>query len=447
MSISRILEIGKRSLLAYQSAVKTTTDNISNANNEYYKRRRMTFDQLNMGYNALGLNIGDAQRLRQRFAEYQIFSENQFLGKYESTHRLLTQIESIFDENSDAGLSKVMSDFFNSWNDLAKEPESQYARNLVVDKAIVLSDSFQRINGDLQNIKDQIVPEVKLQLKDINQKLQLIQKINQQIRKQPNPDLLDQRDKVVDELSQLMNIRIKEKDNGEINIYSDGVLLVSYDVLNELDSKTVNADGKSQIKIQLKNGGYRINIDNGEIAGLLETYNELIPKYKEQMDALARGISQKVNAIHRQGENLEGTTGIDFFASDIQGISDFRLNEAVKNDPSLIASRKPGDAEGDGGVAQEISDLQFKSIFNEGTSHEYYQSFLTQLGDKIQENEFLTNSQKMILEQLKNQRDAVTGVSMDEEMTKMVQYQQAYDAAAKVISTVDEMMSTVLKMV
>ncbi|MHB2147798.1 flagellar hook-associated protein FlgK [Calditrichota bacterium LG25] len=447
MSISSILEIGKRSLLAYQSAVKTTSDNISNANNEYYRRRRVNFDQLNGGYSRLGLSITDAVRLRQRFAEYQIYSENQHLGKYQNTHRLLSQVEVLFNENSDAGLSKVMSDFFGAWNDLAKEPESDFARNLVLDKAMVLADTFERIDSGLQNIKDQIVPETKMTVDDINQKIQLIHKINQQIRKQPNPELLDQRDRILDELSLQINIQIKEKDSGEVNVYSDGILLVSHDILNELEAKTVTAEGHSKIKIQLKGSGYQINPSSGELSSLVEFYNDALPEYKEKLDALARTIARKVNELHAQGENLNGSSGINFFADDIAGMSDFRVNQAVAENPDLIASRARGGAEGDGSIAQQISDLQFAGLFKEGTAHEYYQTFLTGLGENIQEADFLADSQEMIVNQLKNQRDSVTGVSMDEEMTRMVQYQQAYEAAAKVITTVDEMMATVIQMV
>jgi len=447
MSISRILEISKRSLLAYQSAIKTTTDNISNANNEFYKRRRVDFNQLNSGYSVLGLNVDDTQRLRQRFAEYQIYSENQYYGKYQSTHRLLSQVEGLFDEGDDSGLSKVLNDFFSAWNDLAKDPESDYARNLVVNKGMVLADNFQRINGDLQNIKDQIKPELDLQLKNINQKLTLLQKINRQIRKQANPDLLDQRDKILDELSQKINMKFKEKENGEVNVYSDGVLLVSYDTLNELKLDETTQNGSGQLQIQLKNSGHVLDINNGEIAGLLEMNNSVLPGYKNKLDDLARGLAAAVNKIHREGENLDGVSGMDFFASDIKGMADFKVNQSIIDDPSLIATKHPGEAVGSGSVASAIADLQSSSIFNEGTAHEYYQSLLTQLGDKVQEADFNENSQKMIIDQLKNQRDAVTGVSMDEEMTQMVQYQQAYSAAAKMITTVDQMMNTVIQMV
>ncbi len=447
MSISSILEIGKRSLLAFQSAVQTTGNNIANASNEYYRRRRVTFDQLNFGFNRLGLTIDDAIRLRHRFAEYQIYSENQYLGKYQSTYRLLSQIEAVFNENSEAGLSKVIDDFFGAWNDLAKDPESDYARNLVLDKAMVLSNTFHRIDSDLQNIKDQIIPETQMTVDDINKKLQLIHKINQQIRKQPNSDLLDQRDRILDELSKQISIQIKEKDNGEINVYSDGILLVSYDTMNELETVTETKNGAKSLKLRLKNSGYELNPNNGEISSLLNAFNKILPEYKEKLDTLASTLAQKVNEIHRNGENLDGVSGMNFFAEDITGISDFRVNQAIIENASLIASKAIGADEGDGSIAQQISDLQFASLFDEGTTGDYYQSFLTGLGNSIQEAEYMSSSQEMIVQQLKNQRDAVTGVSMDEEMTRMVQYQQAYEAAAKVITTVDEMMTTVMQMV
>jgi len=441
MTISGLFEMGKRSLLAYQSAINTTSTNIANVGNENYSRRRAEFTGLSNG-----MPWEDSVRLRQQFAEQQLWQENQQLGRYGSLDTMLTQIEDIFAEDTDAGLSNVLNQFWNAWNDLANDPESQTARTIVRDKAVVLTDRMRNLYSDLSDLQQQTIPEVESQISQINQKLTELSRINDQLRSGQSGDLLDQRDKLIDELSEFLNIKVKEKSTHEVTIYAEGLVLVSEGHVNQLEYDMVEQNGRNLVQLRVKNIDKALSATSGSLSGYLEVHNKHIPEYLSKLDEMAQQLVSNVNNIHTTGENLTGVTGINFFTPGISSAADFTVNQAVIDDPSLIATRLAGEGDGSGSIAQSISNLRFKTITSEGTVANFYQSMLSGLGNNIQENEFLYQSQNLIVNQLQNQRDAVTGVSLDEELTRMMQYEQAFQAAARIVTTVDEMMQTVLDM-
>ncbi len=446
MPISKILETGKRSLLAYQSAINTTSSNIANVNNPNYTRRRAELTQLITGYNSLGLSEDDSLRLRQRYAEKQWWHENQFLGQFDTNSMLLNQIENSFAEDTQSGISSLLGEFWNAWSDLANDPDSVYARNLLRDKAKLLTDGFQRVHSDLINLQEQIVPEIRSTANDINQKTSRLAEINERLLMGKSKDLLDERDGIIADLSKMIDIKIKEKENGTVSVFADGLLLVSDDEVNKMEVGMTTVDGRNRVEVYLADGHKPLTISTGSIGAMIKTHNETIPYYLKKLDDLAKSIADKVNELHRTGENLNGTTNISFFADDVSGAADFRLNSSIENDTSLIASHLVGEGEGSGNLAQAISDLQNERVLNGNTINDYYTATVSELGNQIKENDSLKSSQELIVQQLQNERDSVSAVSIDEEMTKMVQYQQAYQAAAKIVTTVNQMVDTILSL-
>jgi len=444
MAISNIYELGKRSLLAYQSAINTTAGNIANVNNENYARRRADLSQLIIGFTSMGLSDADGVRLRQRYAQNQIWQENQKLNEYQTSGMLLRQAENIFAEDTDAGLSSLLSQFWDAWNDLANDPENEYTRALVRDKGVLVANSFQRMHKDFKEMQQQIRPQIDGQIEQINQKTAQLADINKRLRLKESPDLLDKRDELISDLSSLIDLKVKEKEDGQVNIYSDGLLLVGDEKSYALKSEVETKDGNEVAYIRYQNSSKTFNVTSGSLKGLLDVHNNKIPGYLNKLDQLAVYLAKSVNDIHKTGENLNGTTGVAFFDENITGAADFQVNQSIVDDPSFIASRLPEEEEGSGSIAQSLADLRSKKTMNGGSADEFYQGMLTDIGNKINEAGFMENSQRNIVQQLQNQKDSVTGVSLDEEMTKMVQFQQAYQAAAKIVNTVNSMVETVL---
>ncbi len=451
MSISGLFEIGRRSLAGYQSAIDITSGNIANANNENYKRRRvdlrnLTINGIANGIGGNGANPSDLQRIRQKFAEHALWRENNQLGKYDKTESLLSQLESIFGDDSDGGLGSVMSQFWNSWNELSNDPENDSIRNLVANKGKLLSDTFNRTYNRAIRFQREMTPEINDTVKMINQSAQKLLDINNQIRVNDNPDLIDQRDAVLSDLSKVINIDVKENDKGEVSVFYGGHILISENKANLLQVKFDTTGNVHKASVVFKDSNYAPKIEGGSLAGMMDVYNNKIPAYLDKLDTLASSVVSQVNAIHKNGYNIAGTTGVDFFQNGVTSASDIKLNSAIENDPTLIATRAAGEGVGSNSVAEAIFKIQYATSVENKTVSDFYTDLVTGIGSDVDDASFLAKSEALITQQLQNQRDQVTGVSLDEEMTNMIKYQQSYQASAKIISTVDEMLTTVLNL-
>ncbi len=442
MTISRIFELGKRTLLSYQSAINTTAGNVSNANNEHYARRRVDLSRLT----AAGMGWNMSERMRSQIAQQQLWSAQQDLGQYEASEMMLQQMENIFAENTEASLASVLNQFWNAWGDLANDPESEYARTIVKDKAVMLANTFKRQHAALNKIRQEMRPELHNDVDNINLKLNRLNQINKELRRKDSAALLDQRDQILGELSKIMDIKVKESDNGEVKVLTQGLVLISDNQVNELRITFREQDGQTRAQLLVDNLDRAITPQSGELSALMDVHNEQLPAYVDKLDQLAQHIAAQVNSLHKNGVNTDGSSGIPFFSEHINSAADLIVNPAIVDTPALIASRNPGEGEGSGSAAQAISDLQFRKFVSGNTAGNFLNAMYTQLGNSIEETTFARESQELIVQQLKNQKESVTGISLDEEMTRMVQYEQAYEAAARIVNTVDEMVETVLSL-
>jgi len=452
MSISSILDISKRALLSHRSAIDITSKNISNVNTEGYSRRRTHFEELNgslLGFNHINSQTSGETltRVHNRFIENQLSRQNHYYKKYEMDEMVFKQVEDIFGEPYESGLANTLTEFWNAWNELANDPESQYGRTIVLDKSVSLAQNFNRIFNDLNQLKNSIYEDVTQKVEVANQKLRQLKQLNHQIMANQSDDLMDQRDLLVREVSDLINLEVREGDEGQVTLFSGGQILVSDNTINELTVSSSGEGNESDINIKIGKANQRVNITSGEIGSLVEMYNEHIPNYIEKLNRLAKNIAKQVNAIHRNGYNLEDTTGINFFAEDISTAGDFRLSHEIQSDPSLIATASRDNEPGNGAIARAIYDLQSRDSFQGTTAADFYNSLVTEIGSKIQESEYLSTSQGKVVQNLQNQKDSVSGVSLDEEMINLTKYEQGYQAAAKVVNTINDMMLTVLNLI
>ncbi len=451
MSLSRIFEIGKRSLLTYQSAIDTTAGNVANVNKEGYSRRRVDLSELTAGIPGigkigLGVNVENIDRIRERMIEYQLYQEKQNLGRYETGEMMLRQLESVFAEGSGAGLSDILSEFWNSWNDLANDPESQANHTVVKDKGILLANTFNRIHNDMQNMQNQLAHEVEAKINNINQISEQISNINKQIQLSNSPELADERDILISDLSEMINIKVNENNLGQVTVTTSGLLLVSEAEANQLTMSVSRSDDYNQIAVSFENMNHKPEITSGQLKSLLDIHNDRIPNNIDKLNELARSIAENVNNLHSTGYSLNDITGLSFFDTNVGGASDIKVSDAIINDPGLIATKTSITGPGNGDMAMAISNLQFDTFVDGQTASDYYISMVSLLGSEIQDMEFMHGSQRVIVDQIYNQKESITGVSLDEEMTRLIQYEQAYEAAIRVINTVDEMVETLLAM-
>lgn len=227
--------IGKRGLFAQQKSIDVTSHNIANANTEGYSRQRATLEttrpfgmpsmnnQVGPGQVGTGVDVSCIQRIRDGFMDYQVRREKSTLGQYEARDKYLSEIESIFNEPSDNGLSNLIGKFFNAWDQLSKQPESSNARTVAAQQSAALADELNHTYNQLMSVKSNAQESIKQSIFDLNGMLDRLDKLNQQIMSvkvsgmEPN-DLMDQRDLLLDQLSEKFNINVEADNFYSVNV-------------------------------------------------------------------------------------------------------------------------------------------------------------------------------------------------------------------------------------
>ncbi len=456
--LSRILGIARRALQAHQSAMNVASNNIANVNTEGYSRQRITLSPgksmvTPQGILGSGVNIQGIDRIRSNFVDQQLLNERPNLYQHEFKSTALHFVEDIFGEPSDFGLTRNLEDFFDSFHDLSNDPESTTARIVVREKAVSLKNGFKRINRQLVDYQQQLNSELGKKVEEVNRLTSQVAHLNEKIVNEEVTggnahDLRDKRSLLLDDLSKLVDVKTIENDHGGMNVIVGGRHLVVDTQTQEL-ALSVESETEIGPKVVFKNGGQVAAISNGSIKGILDTRDTHVADYLVKLDELAANLAQGVNAIHSTGYNLDGITGTDFFDPNVTSAANFNLNPAIMADANLIAASDALGEPGNNNTALALANLQESLVMNNGefTFSDFYNSLISSVGSQAQESDFFQDSFANTVEKLEFTRDSISGVSLDEEMTSLIEAQQAFTAASRVVTTVDEMAQTILNMV
>lgn len=505
MSTFHGLEMAKQALFAQQSALYTTGHNISNVNTEGYSRQRVNFETMSPypapsrnrpempGQMGTGVQIGTIERLRNSFLDQQFRAENSKSGYYGEKANALSRMEGLLNEPSDSGLSKTMSQFKTSLSDLATNPKNSGARAVVAERGLALTGTFNHLSESLNSIRTDLKDQIDVTVQNANSLVRQINNINEQIQKVephgllPN-DLYDERDRLVDKLSGIMNIKVSYEKSSSSSIgIAQGIakielvddkgksmeggpifLLEGKDTpaanrINEIAIEENDDKNISNITI----GGKDMNplASMGTLKGLIESYGYdngagLKGQYPEMianLDKMAFEFATEFNRVH----NI-GTDGVDFFdlkdfsSSDFAGAAGaITVHKDILDDPNLIAASADGTAgNGDNALAlRDVFDKPFK--IKDANDKEvdalggksvvgFYESLIGKLGVDAQEANRMAANTGVLQAQVQKERLSVSAVSLDEEMTNMIQFQHAYNAAARSMTTVDEMLDRII---
>ena len=452
MGISRIFDISQRSLSAYQQALDITSHNIANASNPDYSRQKplLTPEKSESSGSLVfgtGVKLELIQRQRDSLIDSQIRANNQKYSDNSKRSDILGQVEQLFGEPSDLGLSNTMSSFFNSWSEASVSPNSSSLRFNVLRSAENLSNKVKDIYDGLNDIKSSLMSDAKTVVTSINNYLQEIQSLNKQIfevnlkDQQPN-DLLDQRDLVIDKLSKLVNINVTTDSSNSAIVSVGGMFAADKTFAKEFQLTEENG------KLSVISGvdSYPLNLTSGELFAITDIYSKTIPGYVEKIDSMMTALADSVNELHATGHTISDPveTGLNFFESYIDG--ELTINQDILQDPNKIAFSKDGTI-GNAEIATKIAELSNSKILNGSTLADNYGALISEIGSQKQSSDQMAQSNQLILQQLDQQKASVSGVSIDEEMTNVIKFQRSYQASAKMIKIADEMLQTILNMV
>jgi flagellar hook-associated protein 1 FlgK len=250
---------------------------------------------------------------------------------------------------------------------------------------------------------------------------------------------------MIDELSAIVDVNTIESDNGSVRVMIGALEIVTGLDTIPIETRVINNQGKREHELVWKGTAVSIRNVNGELKGLLDARDEMVPRYLEELGQIARTLVEQVNGIHRNGFGLDGSTGANFFDPRFLDADSIRVNQDLINAPEKIAASQGGEV-GDGSMALAIQNLRNSRVMVSGTTsiNDYYDSLVGSLGVESHQAMSYVENYSLLVQEIENSRQSVQGVSLDEEMANMIKFQHAYDAAARVITTMDEALDVVI---
>ncbi len=444
------IELGIRALRAFQIGLEVTGHNVANVNTPGYTRRRVRFantpefaisPQLRLGTGVMAQSI---QRIRDLMLEQRVNTNTGDWARWNALAENLQAIEGLFNEPGEQGISAKLNALFNAFDELATRPDSLAARQQVLQAARALTETLRTLHRNLTTLESQIQSQAVSTIEQANQLAQQLARLNEQIRAAHSSgaeagDLLDQRDRLIGQLSELVGARAHYSNDGSVMLFVDGHTLVQDGATFPLPTAIDLANRA------LDSTPTDIRIQNGQLRGLMDSLAQL-QSYRADLNTFASTLITQVNAIHSTGYGLDGNTGYMFFSG--TDASNIDLHADV-SDPNRIAASAVAGAPGNNGIALALANLRNDPQASLGGQSltQFYRALVGRLGNDAQVSRNRAETQQLTVEHLQNLRESVSGVSLDEEAANLVRFQRSYQAAAKMVSTFDSLLQDLLQFV
>jgi flagellar hook-associated protein 1 len=466
VSIGSILSGARSALQANQAAINTTSQNIANAQTPGYSRQRIdlragTPQMLPYGSVGTGVVIHDIPRVRDAMLDMTFRSQSADASGSGRRSELLSQIEGLYAEPSPRDLAASLDAFWGSWSDLAAQPTNDAARMSVRQAGEQLAAQLNRLSGGLDRIAGDASLRVRQDVAQLNTYASNVAALNQQIVAAESSgktaaDLRDARDLALDAIASLASVQVIERANGSVAVVAGDATIVDGSAAATLEVATTG--GVYGLRTTR---GTSVDPAGGVIGAAITVLNDDVPAARAELDAIARALVTEVNAAHEGGVNPQGVTGVAFFddQGDIATVTArmLSLSAAVRADHRAIAAgagvTDPNTgmdvyAAGTNDVALALAGLRDTPSAGLGgvAIGSYYASAAVRIGSDVRAAADNAAINETLASQADLRRLSVSGVSIDEELVKLIQFQNAYSAAARVITAADEMFETVLGM-
>ena len=433
-------------LIASQQALETTANNVANANTPGYARERPVLvpgDPVTLGNWTFGTGVvlEKLQSLRDPLLDLRVSQAMQDQGKLNTALGALQQLQVMF-SSTDSGIGDAITKLFDSFQQLSADPSNLSLRQGVLTAAGNLATAFNTNAQNLQSQRNNLNLNVGQTVDEINTLTGQIASLDQQIANLENVGedasaFVDQRTNLIQQLSGLIDVQTIQTENGITLTTSAGIPLVSQGRNFELTTQ-VSVGGMLHVFSQ--GADITTNLTSGKLAALIEVRDQTIPGIQDDLDQLAGSLASALNAANHQGYDLGGNLGGVIFATPPAGNVGAAAGMSVSmSDPALLAASSDGSAGSNGNIANFMA-VHDNPLVNGQSPTEYYSSIVFQVGSDTSNASADLDAASQILQQLQDQQNSVSGVSLDEEAANMVQYQTAYQAAARVVSTIQALL-------
>jgi len=422
------------SLRTQRVAIDVTGQNIANVNTPGYARQRV---QLTAG---VGVDVAAIQRLQNGILVNRSRQEEAQLQDFAVSTTALKEIEQVFAEPSPNGLQAKLDAFWSGFSDIARDPSNRAARIAVLAQANDIASWMYGASAELTDIASTHRKDLSSLITTVNGQAEEVARLNNAIS-QSVPDtsamnaLIDQRAALAEQIAKAVGGVYTLNAANMMSISLGGGMLVSPTSHRDLQVAT----GGGTTSVQFADTGGTATITSGAAAAHLTTINTTVEDWRDTLDTVAAALASKVNAVHTTGYDLSGTIGGTFFTGTTADTLAVAITDGTRIAASAIAPTG-GVASLDGSKADALAQLATSTAGPD----EKYQGLVVDLGMDVKAAEQAAESQKAMAFSLTSQINVESGVSIDEEMTNLLAYQRAYEAASRLLTTIDSVLEILI---
>jgi len=470
------ISVALQAMLASQQAIRTTENNVANANTPGYHRQQTVMkaaraypspglytSSANAGQIGAGVEAESIQRFNTDFLDASVRRETAASSYWSGKADLLRAVEVQVMEVKGSGLISEMDAFWDGWRSLESDPTNSTLRTDLLEKTRSLADGFKSRLTHLKTLRTDLNQRLEPLVTDVNSHAERVAELNKEILavqssgNQPN-DLIDERSRLLEDLSRKIGATTNFFSNGQAQVMVGTHVLVSSSSSSPI---AIAPDAAGLNQLTWKSDGSPVGVSRGEVGAILEARDQIIVGQIKDLNTVATALIHRVNNVHRAGFGLNNSTGNALFTG--TNAEDIALNAALTTDD--IAAAAAVNSPGDGSIAKALADVQNERLLtddmvipdpipanwpvpndagNSLTLQSAYNNRITQLGLDIKAADKNASSRQLVLETLEQQRDSISGVSLDEEAANLVAYQRTYQAAARLMTALDEMIDRVI---
>lgn len=464
LGIMGTMEMARNAMRVARSGAEVSGNNLANAANPAYARQRIKLNSsvtipTEKGPQGSGAEVARLESIRDKVLDKSIISEKSISQYLDSKQVYLRRAEANLGQTIDSrsidsgggahGISEGMTELFNSFQSLSVSPTSTAERQIVVFNAQKIADKFNTIDRRLSDLRTGINAEVEDLVTSVNSKLKAVANIavnlgNIEIVEGSANEVRDSLQSSLEELAEFVNISTATNDDGELNVFIDGVQMITDNIMTNSVGLHTDINGMHTMAEQV--AGNVMNLKSGYLKGLIDARDTSIVDLQTKINTLATQLITEVNTLHRSGYDLNGNTGQDLFTG--TGAADVGVNTNIVSDPRQLQGSSSASESSNNDVIRSIAALSTTALtgLNGMTFSEHYGNTISRFGQEISLTTAQLDDQKAVQKMLEKQRESIMGVSVDEEVANLVVYQRAFQASAKLLTTMDNLMKDVLNL-
>jgi flagellar hook-associated protein 1 FlgK len=472
MSIGSILNMARAGMNAQMAAVQTASQNISNATTVGYSKQRVDLATsyptvFPYGSVGTGVEIVGVTRARDFLLDANYRTNASGSSAADTTSTALTQIQSVFGEPSDSGLASSLDAFWSAWSDLSADPTNSAAKSVVRESGNNVANTLNRFASQISQIDQSNREAMNNDIGQVNAIAKQIAKLNDQIISAESngnqaPDLRDARDNLLDQVTKITGGQVVERASGSAALYVGGRLIVDGVTVKPLEM----TDGQPPT-VSYEGSNLPLEGIGGSLGAEIDLSANRIPAVLDQLNTLAKGLVQSVNSIHSAGQVFSGTPPVGSPAGNFFDVTvpppaggdprltalGIRLSSTLADGSAVATAGATATGPGDNTTALALAGLRDAAVNLTSTAGtavatatigDYYTSVVGDLATSTKEAADESTVQNTLTANADIQRQSVSGVSTDEELISIIQHQHAYQAAARLVSVVDEMTQTLI---